>query len=829
MRFEEMFKTATGFDPYPYQCRLAESRELPSILDIPTGAGKTGAMVLSWLWKRRFAPDSVRKQTPRRLVYCLPMRSLVEQTRDNILGWLDHLNLLGGSIKYDDAEKKRIKSYSPCWADSGKIVVTVLMGGEDADRWDEYPERDAVIIGTQDMMISRALNRGYAMSRYRWPVHFGLLNNDVLWIMDETQLMGVGVETSAQLHAFRRSFGTYGPSATVWMSATVGQEQLATFDNPQPPGGWSILSLGEDDLRNPDLKTRYSSHKRLERADLKLTDESRKSSYGAGVADLVLRLHKQGHLTLVVLNNVKRAQDVYQSLIKKGRSEDNTGLLHSRFREPDRARGMNLLRSDGDRIIVSTQVVEAGVDASSTALITEIAPWPSLVQRFGRCNRFGEVNGATVCWIDIEASDEDDLALPYDDTDLNIARSILEGLDEVCPEKLREVTYSTRRVVRPVMRRKDLLDFFDTTSDLLGDDIDVSVYVRDGDDKDIQVYWRELTEGLPAPHMSSPHRSELCHVPVWDLNLFLKKGKAWRWDHLDSRWMSVGKGGEIHSSRPGMVLLIDCAEGAYHNAVGWTGPSEGSKKPIPVIPIQGITTDPDSSMVDEPESEGPQWVLLNQHLHGVSQEVSSIARDLDLGDSIASDLKTAALWHDVGKGHEAFQNMLMSGLPNEDVLRSGAPWAKSGPPRRNGHCFVTRDGKPIARRYFRHELASALSWLAAADGAPANRDLVAYLIASHHGKVRMSIRSLPTEEQPEEDILFARGIWQGDRVARLPGILDKDVDLDLSLMLLGEGSWAARTLGLRDNSDYGPFRMALAESVVRVADWRVSSRGVVQG
>ena len=38
--------------------------------------------------------------------------------------------------------------------------------------------------------LSRALNRGYGMSRYRWPMHFGLLNNDCLWVLDETQLMG---------------------------------------------------------------------------------------------------------------------------------------------------------------------------------------------------------------------------------------------------------------------------------------------------------------------------------------------------------------------------------------------------------------------------------------------------------------------------------------------------------------------------------------------------------------------------------------------------------------------------------------------------------------
>ena len=106
------------------------------------------------------------------------------------------------------------------------------MGGECKDDWDLYPERDAIIIGTQDMLLSRALNRGYGMSRYRWPVHFGLLNNDCLWVMDEVQLMGVGVETSAQMQAFCRSFGTINTVQYIWMSATVGDKQLNTVDHP---------------------------------------------------------------------------------------------------------------------------------------------------------------------------------------------------------------------------------------------------------------------------------------------------------------------------------------------------------------------------------------------------------------------------------------------------------------------------------------------------------------------------------------------------------------------------------------------------------------------
>ena len=84
--FAEFFGKATGHAPFPYQMRIALSKDLPQLVDIPTGAGKTAAVVMAWLWRRRFATtEEVRKSTPRRLVYCLPMRVLVEQTRDNAI------------------------------------------------------------------------------------------------------------------------------------------------------------------------------------------------------------------------------------------------------------------------------------------------------------------------------------------------------------------------------------------------------------------------------------------------------------------------------------------------------------------------------------------------------------------------------------------------------------------------------------------------------------------------------------------------------------------------------------------------------------------------
>jgi CRISPR-associated endonuclease/helicase Cas3 len=73
--------------------------------------------------------------------------------------------------------------------------VYKMMGGEADGRWDIRPEDEAIIVGTQDTLLSAALNRGYAMKRYRWPISFALLNNDGVWVLDEVQLIGAGLAT----------------------------------------------------------------------------------------------------------------------------------------------------------------------------------------------------------------------------------------------------------------------------------------------------------------------------------------------------------------------------------------------------------------------------------------------------------------------------------------------------------------------------------------------------------------------------------------------------------------------------------------------------------
>jgi CRISPR-associated endonuclease/helicase Cas3 len=836
--FREFFRTATyddnshqGHDPYPFQTRLATAKELPELIDIPTGLGKTDAVVLAWLWRRRFAGKEVRAATPRRLVYCLPMRTLVEQTARKAKMWMKNLGLHsekpGDSNPADTSKWKWTENSNQ---DKTRIAVTVLMGGEDRDEWDLYPERDAIIIGTQDMLLSRALNRGYGMSRYKWPVHFGLLNNDCLWVMDEVQLMGVGVETSAQMQAFCRSFGTINAVQYIWMSATVGDKQLDTVDHPRPASGWLRRSLELDEKALPAVQEKFEAKKPLKKADLTLVKDNEKKSYAKELAGLIKSKHKVGKLTLVVVNRVDRAQEIYKELLLQGRTEENAAVLHSRFREGDRKARMQLLDEKQDRIIVATQVVEAGVDISAHTLITELAPWPSLVQRFGRCNRRGEYDDAEILWVDIDSCEgASGLELPYESESLEIARSLINTITnaDAGPKSLAKASegYAEPETIRAILRRKDFLDLFDTTSDLTGNDLDVSRFIREGENKDVQVYWRAFPKEGPVESLDPARREELCSVSISKMKEYLKRHIGWIWDHLEERWKGVGDKGEIKGCRPGQVLLLHPENGGYSPILGWTGEAGKNGALVEVISAkEKCKNKDDQSMNGDQQSRIGNWVTLKDHIDHVCSEVRSISECLDLPQNYENALKNAAFWHDVGKVHPAFQNMLLAGKSDEENRRAGGPWAKSkGNNGRARYWVESSDGRVIERRYFRHELASALAWLQTQGQTGADADLVAYLIAAHHGKIRMSIRSLDQENRPTDpNRLFARGVWDGDRLAHAKGILEEDVLLNLSIMQMGEGSWLERMTGLRDNPWIGLFRLTLLESVLRIADWRAS-------
>lgn len=792
MSFGEFFERATGHAPFPFQTAMAARDTLPDVLEAPTGAGKTATAVLVWLWRRRHGADAVRAATPRRLVFCLPMRSLVTQTASAVRGWLKQLGL------------------------DGEVEVHSLLGGAVDNDFEGHPDREAVLIGTQDQLLSRALNRGFAMSRFKWPMHFALLNNDCLWVMDEVQLMGVGLSTTAQLAALRARWRTYGPTHALWMSATMDVRLLGTVDHPHE--GLSSHRIGPDDEAHPLLARRLGAAKALR---LNTGLDAADKGYAKGLAALVADAHESGTRTLVVCNRVSRAQDTYEALRRAGHP---TALLHSRFRPEERRRiEADVLRGDWTGILVATQAIEAGVDISSKRLFTELAPWSSLVQRFGRCNRTGEwpeSDPAQVVVVDLPAPDPSDAratkayegaALPYAAAEMDRARELVQGCSDASPSSLPVGLPEVAEPASPVIRRRDVYELFDTTVDLAGRDLDVSRYVRDQGAPDVQLAWRSWdADAVPSSDAPAIHRDELCTVPLGAADELFKKARkkdrtaCVRWDSLEGRWVPAATTGLV----PGVTYLLRLSAGGYDADLGWTGDPKSSPEPVAAPSLEQ-----DEDQADQLTYGCDQFIALEQHSREAKAAAETLERSLGY-DAPWDEVVRATHWHDRGKAHAAFQALLVAALPENDPLRSGGPWAKS-----DGR----RGGQPAQRRrHFRHELASALAMVQAGES-----DLAAYLAACHHGKVRMAIRSRPTETGPSDGRAFALGVWDGDSLPETDlgdGLRAPEVSLSLRVMELGESdgpSWAARALGLLET--FGPFRLALLETLVRVADWRASA------
>jgi CRISPR-associated endonuclease/helicase Cas3 len=819
---EDVYRRAydvPGVTPYPYQRALADDPEIDVVIAL-TGLGKTAAVTLGWAWRRLNQPD----QTPRRLVWCLPMRTLVEQIAGEADTWMKRL-----APDFEKAGQQTPK-------------VHILMGGAVQDEWRLHPECPAILVGTQDMMLSRGLMRGYGMSRFGWPIDFGLLHADSLWVFDEVQLMGAGTATSAQMEAFRRRCGwRHEPAArSLWISATLEPEWLATVDFrreiPEPNTlRWDDGNPSEP----PGLSARLDAGKTVRRAETVLTAAHEKApdAYARALAAEVLRTHRSGMTTLVILNTVRRAQALYEALNRAGREKESLLLIHSRFRAPDRREKQRRLTAlaTTDRIVVATQAIEAGVDMTSAVLFTELAPWSSLVQRFGRCNRDGKLNdggGAEIRWIDVEPAEA--CARPYDVEPLAMAREIVSGLSDAAPRRLPKATRPDPP--KQVIRAGDFEQLFDTDADLSGYDLDVSPYIRDTDETAVSLFWRPVGEAKRVSQ-PRPERDELCSAPLGEARNWLKpvEGKPLRAyvedpnEHEDRRerrkirgWRPLGREERL---RPGMVLLIDVEAGGYDPELGFVG----DRTAVPVKPARsdaeqnppgddigpGETTEDDKLTLDGYKCPVP----LEGHLIHVETIIKKIAQELASEDE-AKLLARAARWHDLGKAYEPFQKLL-------GRVEDGPLLAKSAPKAADQGAAHPGERQPGLRRYFRHELASALAFLDQHDGEP-DADLIAYLIAAHHGKVRMGIRPLPEEEPEAPDRRIARGVQDGDPLpqVRCGDEISGPVVLDLGLMEMGEDekgrpSWAARTQLLL--AELGPFRLAYLEALLRIADWRASA------
>jgi CRISPR-associated endonuclease/helicase Cas3 len=856
------FQSTTGNPPHAWQSALAQPDLCGDrLVRIPTGFGKTLGVLGAWLHHRVVSRD---ERWPRRLAWTLPMRVLVEQTEAEVKKLLAQLDLL----------------WDPARPHAGKVGVHVLMGGSDAGDWHLWPEEASVLIGTQDVLLSRALNRGYGAARARWPSDFGLLSQDVLWVLDEVQLMDVGLATAAQLAAFRLQDAprTLRPSFTWAMSATLQRDWVKKSpDTTAWVQGLSDEALGADDKLGPLWA---ETCKPLRRQD-PLTPKALATMVGEHHA----RHPGPAPLTLVVLNTVDRARETFMELRKLAGTAE-VHLLHSRFRGLERARWRtDLLGPEApkrSRIVVATQVIEAGVDLSADALFTELCPWPSLVQRLGRLARRGGSGEAVVVGLDTAKA-----SAPYEQEDLDAAWDALERLTDGSPRELEQFEQQNAALLpglypydpQHLLLREELDELFDTTPDLTGSDLDVSRFIRSGDERDVSVFWvptPPTKDGrvLEPDKATRPIRDGLCAVPFLRARDWLcgkKQGQvepkrlregvnAWVWDYLDGRWRRP----ERKDLWPGQVVLVDAATGGYDPTHGW---DPGSKAPFPLV-IPGAATEQElaDSAQDQEELSEAAWQTIAFHCGAVADQVEGIAKGM-VPASLLRILRLAARWHDLGKAHPAFQGAIHGPErpPRPDLAKAPqSAWRKG----RN----MYRISATESRQGFRHELASMLALFAVlqrhalpdhpsrlgamaalfpeattpGDDPPGpleaevlaltaeDFDLLAYLVCSHHGKLRSRLHGAPADQTAASSRgdMPIRGVFTGDRLPEVELVDEKgdrqrlpSLELDLEPASLGLSpatgrSWAERVDHLLQR--HSPFGLAWLEALLRAGDVRAS-------
>lgn len=363
---------------YKYQKRVRElvlaGRSV--ILQAPTGAGKTRAALTPFIdtyW------DDLSNSFPKKCVYIVPMRVLANQFTEELR---------------EKAEKYK------------RIFRRELVIGRQTGEYREAPEfRQPLIFATIDQVLSSWLLHPYSLSQRKGNLNAGAFVGSYL-VFDEFHLFDPDSTLPTTLHMLKT---LQGVSPFVLMTATFSAEMLASL--AQTLNAEPVLLTAEELAEIPAQRKdrRYQTHP----DSLTLRDENKRTLANPAAIEHILACHQaqpDRPRTLVVCNQVERAQAVYQALRALAPTDVHVELLHSRFLRADRQTKEKGIQQEFGKvqdqhavqslIVVATQVVEVGLDISAAVLHTELAPASAILQRAGRCARYaGESGQVHVYWL----------------------------------------------------------------------------------------------------------------------------------------------------------------------------------------------------------------------------------------------------------------------------------------------------------------------------------------------------------------------------------------------------------------------------------------------
>ncbi|MEY9211419.1 CRISPR-associated endonuclease/helicase Cas3 [Thermobifida halotolerans] len=201
---------------------------------------------------------------------------------------------------------------------------------------------------------------------------------------------------------------------------------------------------------------------------------------------------------------------------------------------------------------------------------------------------------------------------------------------------------------------------------------------------------------------------------------------------------------------------------------------------------------------DEASSSTARTPLdLDTHQEQVARQAAEFARNIGLSEHETHAVYLAARWHDEGKRDPRFQAMLYNLPPS--ALEGKQVLAKSGfdPADRDTYRHALwQSGYPRGMRHEGLSARIAACYLDRDRPDTVDHDLVLHLIATHHGRSRPL---LPAVTDPDPVTVDVPGT---DSTVSSADLLD----------------WQAPERFARLNRTYGPWKLALLETVVRLAD-----------
>ncbi|MGI6176325.1 MAG: CRISPR-associated helicase Cas3' [Christensenellales bacterium] len=305
-------------------------------LTVPTGGGKTvGSMA--------FALRHALRNHLRRVIYVIPYTSIIEQTQqvfENIFG---EKNVVAhyATLDYSTDENKSL-------ADKRYLAA------------ENY---DAPIILTTAVQFFESL---YANRSSRCRKLHNIANSVI--IFDEAQMLPVPY-LSPCIEAIAQLVENYGCSAVL---CTATQPSIGRLFEQQFSHPHTIQELC------PDVSDMYAFFQRVRYEKLgKLSDE-----------ELCAGLNAQKQV-LCIVNSRKQAQKLYAMLHQEGSYHLST-TMYPAHRRSVLAEIRNRLNKNEPCRVISTSLVEAGVDVDFPMVYRALAGLDSIIQAGGRCNREGK-------------------------------------------------------------------------------------------------------------------------------------------------------------------------------------------------------------------------------------------------------------------------------------------------------------------------------------------------------------------------------------------------------------------------------------------------------